>query len=50
MTDIFHLRDRAAIIAHRRARERRDEWIAVAFAVTVMAAPLAFAMLMVLMQ
>jgi hypothetical protein len=50
MMDIFHLRDRAAIIAHRRARECTDEWLAMAFAVTVMAAPLVFAILIVLMQ
>jgi hypothetical protein len=45
MTDIFQLRDRASVIARRRVQERRDEWLAMAFAVTAMATPLVFAML-----
>jgi hypothetical protein len=45
MTDIFHLRGRAEDIARRRAKECRDEWFAMAFLLTVLATPLAFAML-----
>jgi hypothetical protein len=50
VTDIFHIRDRVAVIARRRTQERRDEWLAVAFAVTVMATPLAFAILAIFMK